>query len=290
MAYSEIVYDVHDRIATLTLNRPDKLNAFTSTMCTEMIAAFDEADGDDNVRVVVVTGAGRGFCAGADLSSGGATFSRPGAEEVKEIDWSDPKYRDLGGLLGLRIFKSLKPVIGAINGPSVGIGATMQLPMDIRIASDKARFGFVFARRGIVPECCSSYFLPRLVGISQALDWSMSGRVFEADEALAGRLVKEVVSPEDLLPRAYEIAGDIAQNTSPLSVTLIRQMMWRMLGVDHPMEAHKIESRGVLATGRGPDAKEGVMSFLEKRPADYQSRISEDLPSYFPWWEEPEYN
>jgi enoyl-CoA hydratase/carnithine racemase len=290
MAYSEIVYDVHDRIATLTLNRPDKLNAFTSTMCTEMIAAFDEADGDDNVRVVVVTGAGRGFCAGADLSSGGATFSRPGAEEVKEIDWSDPKYRDLGGLLGLRIFKSLKPVIGAINGPSVGIGTTMQLPMDIRIASDKARFGFVFARRGIVPECCSSYFLPRLVGISQALDWSMSGRVFEADEALAGRLVKEVVSPEDLLPRAYEIAGDIAQNTSPLSVTLIRQMMWRMLGVDHPMEAHKIESRGVLATGRGPDAKEGVMSFLEKRPADYQSRISEDLPSYFPWWEEPEYN
>jgi enoyl-CoA hydratase/carnithine racemase len=290
MAYSEIVYDVHDRIATLTLNRPDKLNAFTSTMCTEMIAAFDEADGDDNVRVVVVTGAGRGFCAGADLSSGGATFSRPGAAEVKEIDWSDPKYRDLGGLLGLRIFKSLKPVIGAINGPSVGIGTTMQLPMDIRIASDKARFGFVFARRGIVPECCSSYFLPRLVGISQALDWSMSGRVFEADEALAGRLVKEVVSPEDLLPRAYEIAGDIAQNTSPLSVTLIRQMMWRMLGVDHPMEAHKIESRGVLATGRGPDAKEGVMSFLEKRPADYQSRISEDLPSYFPWWEEPEYN
>lgn len=291
MAYSDILYDVQDRIATLTLNRPEKLNAFTGTMCNEMVAAFDEADADDNVRAVVVTGAGRGFCAGADLSSGGATFSRPGTDKggVEDIDWSDPKYRDSGGILGLRIFGSLKPVIGAINGPSVGIGSTMQLPMDIRIASEKARFGFVFARRGIVPECCSSYFLPRIVGISQALDWSMSGRVFEADEALAAGLVKEVVAPDELLPRAYEIAGDIAQNTSPLSVTLIRQMMWRMLGADHPMEAHKIESRGVLASGRGPDAKEGVLSFLEKRPANYQSKISEDLPAYFPWWQEPDY-
>lgn len=292
MAYTQIIYDVKNRIATITLNRPDKLNAFTKTMCDEMIAAFDEADADDDVRVVVVTGAGRGFCAGADLSSGGATFARPDTDNggTDDIDWSNPKYRDSGGLLALRIFQSLKPVIGAINGPSVGIGSTMQLPMDIRIASDKARFGFVFARRGIVPEACSSYFLPRIVGISQALDWAMSGEVFEAEEALAAGLVKEVVAPEDLLPRAYEIAANIAQNTSPLSITLIRQMMWRMLGADHPMEGHKLESRGVLATGRGPDAKEGVMSFLEKRPANYQSKISSDLPSYFPWWEEPDYN
>ena len=296
MAYETILYDVQDNIATLTLNRPDKLNAFTLTMCQEMCAAFDEADADDAVRAVVVTGAGRGYCAGADLSAGGATFSRPdGTGDSKDdagtddIDWSDPRYRDSGGILGLRIFQSLKPVIGAINGPSVGIGSTMQLPMDIRIASEKARFGFVFARRGIVPEACSSYFLPRIVGISQALDWTMSGRVFEAEEALAAGLVKEVVAHDDLLPRAYEIAGDIANNSSPLSVTLIRQMMWRMLGADHPMEAHKIESRGVLATGRGADAKEGVMSFLEKRPANYQTKISKDLPSYFPWWEEPDY-
>lgn len=293
MEFTQILYEVSDRVATLTLNRPDKLNAFTGTMLNEMVTAFDASDADDDVRVVVVTGAGRGFCAGADLSSGGETFSRSEAEsgsQPAEPDWSDPKYRDGGGILGLRIFNSLKPVIGAINGPSVGIGSTMQLPMDIRIASEKAKFGFVFARRGIVPEACSSYFLPRIVGISQAVEWAYSGRVFDAAEALKGGLVKEVVAHDDLLPRAYEIAQEIAQNTSPLSVTLIRQMMWRMLGADHPMEAHKIESRGVLATGRGPDATEGVMSFLEKRPANYQSKISKDLPSYFPWWEEPEYS
>ena len=293
MEFTQILYEVSDKVATLTLNRPDKLNAFTGTMLNEMVAAFDASDADDDVRAVVVTGAGRGFCAGADLSSGGETFSRSEAEsgsQPAEPDWSDPKYRDGGGILGLRIFNSLKPVIGAINGPSVGIGSTMQLPMDIRIASEKAKFGFVFARRGIVPEACSSYFLPRIVGISQAVEWAYSGRVFDAAEALKGGLVKEVVAHDDLLPRAYEIAQEIAQNTSPLSVTLIRQMMWRMLGADHPMEAHKIESRGVLATGRGPDATEGVMSFLEKRPANYQSKISKDLPSYFPWWEEPEYS
>lgn len=293
MAFTEILYDVKDKVATITLNRPDKLNAFTGTMMKEMCEAFDLSDADDDVRAVVVTGAGRGYCAGADLSSGGETFARPdtgdGAEPA-EPDWSDPKYRDGGGILALRIFESLKPVIGAINGPSVGIGSTMQLPMDIRIASEKAKFGFVFARRGIVPEACSSYFLPRIVGISQAVEWAYSGRVFDAAEALKGGLVKEVVPHEDLLPRAYEIAQEIAQNTSPLSVTLIRHMMWRMLGADHPMEAHKIESRGVLATGRGPDAAEGVMSFLEKRPADYKSKVSSDLPGYFPWWENPEYN
>lgn len=293
MAFTEILYDVKDKVATITLNRPDKLNAFTGVMMKEMCEAFDLSDADDDVRAVVVTGAGRGYCAGADLSSGGETFARPdagdGAEPV-EPDWSDPKYRDGGGILALRIFESLKPVIGAINGPSVGIGSTMQLPMDIRIASEKAKFGFVFARRGIVPEACSSYFLPRIVGISQAVEWAYSGRVFDAAEALKGGLVKEVVPHEDLLPRAYEIAQEIAQNTSPLSVTLIRHMMWRMLGADHPMEAHKIESRGVLATGRGPDATEGVMSFLEKRPADYKSKVSTDLPGYFPWWENPEYN
>jgi enoyl-CoA hydratase/carnithine racemase len=293
MAFTEILYDVKDKVATITMNRPDKLNAFTGVMMKEMCEAFDLSDADDDVRVVVVTGAGRGFCAGADLSSGGATFSRPDAGDGSapaDPDWSDPKYRDGGGILGLRIFESLKPVIGAINGPSVGIGSTMQLPMDIRIASEKAKFGFVFARRGIVPEACSSYFLPRVVGISQAVEWAYSGRVFDADEALKGGLVKEVVPHDDLLPRAYEIAQEIAQNTSPLSVTLIRHMMWRMLGANHPMEAHKIESRGVLATGRGPDATEGVMSFLEKRPANYKSKVSQDLPSYFPWWKDPEYS
>lgn len=293
MAFTEILYDVKDKVATITLNRPDKLNAFTGVMMKEMCEAFDLSDADDDVRVVVVTGAGRGFCAGADLSSGGETFARPDTgdgAEPDEPDWSDPKYRDGGGILALRIFESLKPVIGAINGPSVGIGSTMQLPMDIRIASDKAKFGFVFARRGIVPEACSSYFLPRIVGISQAVEWAYSGRVFDAAEALKGGLVKEVVPHEDLLPRAYEIAREIAQNTSPLSITLIRHMMWRMLGADHPMEAHKIESRGVLATGRGPDATEGVMSFLEKRPANYQSKVSTDLPGYFPWWEDRGYD
>ena len=300
MSFTEIKYEVADKVATLTLNRPDKLNAFTGTMMTEMIEAFNKADADDNVRVVVVTGAGRGFCAGADLSQGAKTFdyeSRSDRPEkagvpVKDgnVDWSHEGVRDGGGRVTLRIFESLKPVIGAINGPAVGIGVTMQLPMDIRIASDNARFGFVFARRGIVPEACSSWFLPRLVGISQAMEWCATGRVFDAQEALRGGLVSKVVAPDALLPAAYAIAREIADNTAPVSVALTRQMMWRMLGADHPMEGHKIDSRAIYARGRQGDAKEGVVSFLEKRPAAFPDKVSKDMPSFYPWWDKRTYS
>jgi len=285
MSYETITCEVEDGVLTLTLNRPEILNAFNGTMMTEMIAALDEADANDHVRAIIVTGAGRGFCAGADLSSGGDTFNadargtQPGRESASGIP------RDGGGLLTLRIFELKKPIIAAINGPAVGVGATMTLPMDIRLASENAKFGFVFARRGIVPEACSSYFLPRVVGISQALDWCYSGRVFPAEEALAGGLVKAVHPADGLLPAARAIAADISANTSAISVTLIRQMMWRMLGADHPMEAHKIDSRGVYYTGRSDDAREGVSAFLEKRPASFPGRVSNDLPDYYPWWE-----
>ncbi len=294
--YTEIKTDVEDGIMTLTLYRPDKLNAFTRVMMEEMIDAFDAADADDNVRAIIVTGAGRGFCAGADLSSGGDTFNaearsdREGAGGVGDVNWSDERIRDGGGRLTLRIYESVKPIIGAINGPAVGIGVTMQLPMDVRIASEDARFGFVFARRGIVPEACSSWFLPRIVGISQALQWTYSGKVFSAQEALEGGLVKSLHKPDELLPAAREMAREIADNTSAVSVALIRQMMWRMLGADHPMEAHKIDSRGIYALGQMADAKEGVTSFLEKRPADFKLSPSTDMPPYYPWWEERKYS
>lgn len=297
MAYEQIKYEVQDNILTITLNRPDKLNAFTHTMMAELIDAFDKADADDNVRAIIVTGAGRAFCAGADLSAGGATFDRAARPDRKtaplrpngEVEWSDEAVRDGGGRVTLRIYKCLKPVIGAINGAAVGIGVTMQLPMDIRIASSDARFGFVFARRGIVPEACSSWFLPRLVGISQALEWTYSGKVFPAQEALEGGLIRKVVAPEELLPMARAIARDIIDNTAPVSIALIRQMMWRMLGADDPMEAHKIDSRGIYSRGASADVKEGVMSFLEKRPAKFTQTVSKDMPSYFPWWTEREY-
>jgi enoyl-CoA hydratase/carnithine racemase len=288
MDFETIRYDLEDGVLTLTLNRPDRLNAFNHTMMKELMEAFDRSDADDAVRAVIITGAGRGFCAGADLEKGGETFDYD-ARDDREGGGPKLPPRDGGGLLTLRIFESNKPVIAAVNGAAVGVGATMQLPMDLRIASRDAKFGFVFARRGIVPEACSSWFLPRVVGISQALEWTYSGRVFPAAEALDGGLVKEVTAPEDLLPRAREIAREIAENTSAISVTLIRHMMWRMLGADHPMEAHKLDSRGVYATGRGPDAKEGVMSFLEKRPPDFTGRPSADMPGFFPWWDEREY-
>jgi enoyl-CoA hydratase/carnithine racemase len=289
MAYEQILAALKDGILTLTLNRPEKLNAFTGTMMREMIDAFAKASADDAVRAVVVTGAGRAFCAGADLSAGASTFDRQeGAAE--KLDWSDERIRDGGGLLTLAIYKCLKPVIGAINGPSVGIGSTMQLAMDIRIASDAARFGFVFSRRGIVPEACSSWFLPKIVGISQALEWCYTGRVFDAQEALHGRLVKEVVKPEELLPRAYALAAEIRDNTAPVSIALIRQMMWRLSALDDPMEAHKIDSRGIYSRGASDDVKEGVVSFLEKRPAKFPLTVSKDMPPYFPWWEERKYS
>ena len=295
MAYQTILYDVADKILTITLNRPEKLNAFTATMQQELIDAFDRADRDDGIRAIIVTGSGRAFCAGADLSSGADTFDRDAKRgPVKRhadgrVDYSDPQVRDGGGQVTLRIFKSLKPVIAAVNGPAVGIGVTMQLAMDIRIASDAARFGFVFSQRGIVPEAASSWFLPRIVGISQALEWCYTGRVFPAQEALAGRLVSKVVPPDELLPTARALAREIADKTAPVSIALIRQMMWRMLGADDPMEAHKIDSRGIYARGRSDDVKEGVVSFLEKRPAQFKNTVTADMPDYFPWWDEREY-
>lgn len=280
MSFETITTDVTDGILTLTLNRPEILNAFNHTMLKEMLEVFDEADANDDVRAIIVTGAGRGFCAGADLSAGGDTF-----DADARGDRASGVQPDGGGILTLRIYELKKPIIAAINGAAVGVGVTMTLPMDIRIASDNAKFGFVFARRGIVPEACSSYFLPRVVGISQALDWCYSGKVFPAADALAGGLLRSVHAPGDLLDAARAIATEISANTSAVSVALIRQMMWRMLGADHPMEAHKIDSRGVYFTGRSADAKEGVSAFLEKRPAEFPGRVSSDLPDYYPWWE-----
>ncbi len=277
MTYQEIQYDVAEGVLTITLNRPDKLNAFTATMGREMLAAFDQADRDDAVRVIIVTGAGRGFCAGADLSSGGETFDNTQRETIDD-------HRDGGGLVSLRIYESTKPVIAAINGPAVGVGITMTLPMDIRIASSAARIGFVFARRGIVPEACSSYFLPRVVGISQAAEWVYTGRVFDADEALRARLVSRVVAPEALLPTARALAREITDNTSAMSVTLSRALLWRMLGADHPIEAHKVDSKCIYFMGRSPDAIEGVTSFLQKRPPKFIMKPSRDLPPFYPWW------
>ena len=296
-SFETIRYEVEDHILTITLNRPDKMNAFTHAMQSELIAAFDAADADDNVRAIIVTGAGRAFCAGADLSAGGATFDRAARPDRKtaplrpdgEVEWSDEAVRDGGGRVTLRIFRCLKPVIGAINGAAVGIGVTMQLAMDIRIASETARFGFVFARRGIVPEAASSWFLPRLVGIQQALEWCYTGRVFPAQEALEGRLVSKVVPPDELLPQARALAREIIDHTAPVSIALIRQMMWRMLGADDPMEAHKIDSRGIYARGASADVREGVTAFLEKRPARFTQTVSNDMPSYFPWWDERPY-
>ncbi|MGA7073241.1 crotonase/enoyl-CoA hydratase family protein [Bradyrhizobium sp.] len=295
MPYETILYEVSEQILTITLNRPDKLNAFNATMMRELIEAFDAADADDDVRAIIVTGAGRAFCAGADLSSGADTFDRDARRgPVKRlpdgrVDYSDPNARDGGGQVTLRIFKCLKTVIAAVNGPAVGIGATMLLAMDIRIASENAKFGFVFSQRGIVPEAASSWFLPRIVGISQALEWCFTGRVFPAQEALAGRLVSRVVLPDELLTTARGLAREIATKTAPVSVALIRQMMWRLSSTDDPMEAHKVDSRGIYSRGRSGDVREGVMSFLEKRPANFKDKVSSDMPDFFPWWDEREY-
>jgi len=299
--YSTILTDVSEGIFTLTLNRPEKMNAFTGEMMAEMIAAFDEADGDDAVRAVIVTGAGeRAFCAGADLSQGAKTFDYakradrgydnvPPLGDDGKVDVTHEGARDGGGRVTLRIFNSNKPVIGAINGAAVGIGVPMQLPMDIRIASTAARFGFVFARRGIVPEAASSWFLPRLVGISQALEWCYSGRVFGADEAYKGGLIRSIHDPADLLTAARNLAHELTSESAPVSIALTRQMMWRMLGAGHPMEAHKLDSRAIWSRGAGGDAREGVTSFLEKRAASYPDKVSTDMPHFAPWMDEPRY-
>lgn len=271
--YEQIRYEVDDRVATITLDRPDVLNAFSRLMAEELVDAFDRADTDDEVRAVVLTGAGRCFCAGADLRAGAERFHYP-----------DEAHRDPGGIVSLRIFESTKPVIVAFNGPAVGIGLTMTLPADVRVSSSHARFGLVFARRGIVLEAASSWFLPRLVGISRALEWAVTGRMFEAEEALAAGLVRSVHPPEELLPAAYAIAAEIAEHTAPVSVALNRQMLWRMLGADHPMTAHILDSRAMQARGSSEDAKEGVTAFLEKRPPRFPNRISTDMPDFYPWW------
>src|SRR5271156_823795 len=283
MAFEQIKTELAERVLTITLDRPDRLNAWTAQMGQELRAAFDEADADDDVRAIIVTGAGRGFCAGADLASGGDTFDARKREAVAGAR------RDNGGEFSLRIFESTKPVIAAINGPAVGVGATMTLPMDVRLAADDARIGFVFARRGIIPEAASSWFLPRVVGISRAMEWVSTGRVFSAQEALDGGLVRSLHPKDELLDAARALACEIAENTAPVSVALARQLMWRMLGAEHPMLAHRADSRGMLARGQSADAVEGITAFLEKRPANFPDQVSDGPPEIMPWWTTPEF-
>ena len=281
--FEQIKAELAERILTITLDRPERLNAWTQTMASELIEAFDRADVDDEVGAIIITGAGRGFCAGADLAGGGETFDY----RRRGVEAEQPE--DNGGQFTLRVFNSLKPVIAAINGPAVGVGATMTLPMDVRIAAEDARVGFVFARRGIVPEACSSWFLPRVVGISQAMEWVATGRVFSAQEALHAGLVRSLHPADQLLGAARELAAEIVENAAPVSVALARRMLWRMLGAEHPMIAHRADSRAMLQRGQSADAVEGVTSFLEKRPAHFSDRVSEGLPDIQPDWSEPEF-
>ena len=297
--YQTILTDLKAGILQITLNRPEKLNAFTVEMMREVISALDDADADDDVRVIIFTGAGRGFCAGADLSAGAATFDYEAREDRPDrktprladgsFDYTHQKMRDGGGMASLRIYDSLKPIIAAFNGPAVGVGITMMLPADIRLASHAARFGFVFTRRGVVAEACSSWFLPRLVGIAQAQEWMISGRVFDAEEAWQGGLVRSLHEPDELLPAAYEIAREIVENTSAVSVAMVRRMLWSMMTKDHPMEAHKIDSRGIFSRGRSDDAREGITSFLEKRAPVFPDKVSANMPDFFPWEQKREY-
>jgi enoyl-CoA hydratase/carnithine racemase len=278
VTYEQIDYSVSDRVLTITLDRPDRLNAFTDQMCNELIDAFDRADADDGVRAIIVTGRGRGFCAGADLAAGRSTFTDRSP---------DDDGRDTGGKLVLRIFNALKPTIAAINGPAVGIGLTMTLPMDVRFATPTARMGMVHARRGILPEACSTWFLPRIVGISRAVEWVATGRIFQPEEAMQAGLLRAVVDPDELLDRARSLAVEIAENSSALSVALARQMCWKLLGADHPMAAHRLDSRGIRALAASGDPAEGVASFLEKRSPNFPGRVSTDMPKLYPWWVEP---
>lgn len=294
MNFQYLLYKLEDGIATIIINRPDKLNAFTPAMADDLIAVLDHIDEDDNVKAVVITGAGRAFCAGADLSSGKDTFNGEGGGESAvragdTLDYSDESVRDIGGLVTLRLYRCLKPIIAAINGPAVGVGITMTLAMDIRLASENAKVGFVFARRGIAPEAASSFFLPRIVGISRALEWCFSGSVYPISEIKDSGLIRKVCSEQELLPEAYAIAREIVDNTAPVSVALIRQMLWRGLDMNHPMDAHKLDSRVILSRGRSSDAAEGVVSFIEKRPPEFKNQVSKDMPDFYPWWDEPKY-
>jgi len=282
--FETLTYSCDDGVAVITLNRPERLNAFTEQMRDDLIAAFDHTDRDDDVRVVIVTGAGRGFCAGSDLAGGGSTFDFAAGESdhAGNAMWVGDVHRDGGGLLTLRIYDSLKPVIAAVNGPAVGVGATMQLAMDIRMVSTQARYGFVFSRRGLTPEAASSWFLPRLVGVQTALEWCYTGRVFAAQEAVDRGLARSIHEPEDLLPAAHALAREIADNTAPVSVALTRQLIWKMAGAEHPMDAHMADSRGIQLRGVMADAKEGIASFLEKRSPMFPDKVSTDLPDIWP--------
>ena len=281
MEFEEIRYQVAEGVLTITLNRPDRLNAFTPTMRDELIEAFDSAEADDDVRAVIVTGEGRAFCAGADLERGGSTF------DWRERQQGDEVPRDGGGQVALRIFDLTKPVIAAINGPAVGVGITMTLPMDVRLAAQGAKIGFVFTRRGIVPEACSSWFLPRAVGISQAMEWTATGRIFQAEEGHAAGLSRSIHPAGEVLGAARELAAEIVDNTAPVSVAMTRRLLWTMLGAGHPMEAHRADSRAMFARGQSDDAREGVTSFLEKRPPEFSDSVSEGLPELFPGREAP---
>jgi enoyl-CoA hydratase/carnithine racemase len=281
MQYEQILYEQSGPVLTLTMNRPEALNALTRQMRRELCHAIDRGAAEDAVRAIVITGAGRAFCAGADLSGGAAMFD-PSSEKTAEDEAEAG--RDGAGILALKLFACTKPLIAAVNGPAIGVGATMLLPMDVRLAADAARFGFVFARRGILTDGCASWFLPRVVGISQALDWGLSGRVFSALEAFQAGLVMRVTQQEELLAKARECALEIANNCAPVSVALMRQLMWRMLGADHPIVAHRLESRFLASRGPSADAREGVASFKEKRKAIFADRVSSDMPPEYPWW------
>jgi enoyl-CoA hydratase/carnithine racemase len=285
MEFEQIRYEVEGRILTITLNRPDRMNAFTGRMCDELIAAFDRADADDDVKVVIVTGAGRAFCAGADLERGGETWGKH-SEYIAKQAVEDRYVGDGGGRVTRRIFDFNKPVIAAINGPAVGVGLTMTLAMDIRLSVPNTKLGFVFAGRGIVPEACSTWFLPRLVGISKALEWCYSARVFKSEEALAAGLLRSLHEPDALLPTARALAAEFIDNASAVSIALIRQMMWRLLGAPHPIDAHELDTIGLATLGKSNDAKEGITAFLEKRKPNFTDRVTKHMPSFFPWWKD----
>lgn len=288
--FDALRYEVRDHIAIITLNRPEKLNAYNARMMLDIIAAFDMTDASDDVRCVILTGAGRAYCSGADLSAGGGTFDRSAERDpAREFLRHGDLYRDGGGMASLRIFESAKPVIAAVNGPAVGVGATMLLAADVRLASTAARFGFVFARRGIVPDAASSWFLPHVVPISTALEWCLTGRMVSAEEALERGLVRSVHTPDDLFPAAWVLAREIADSAAPVSAALTRQMLWRMLGASHPMEAHRADSRAMKARGVSADVQEGVNAFLEKRAPVFTDRVSSGLPDIWPEWTEPEF-
>jgi enoyl-CoA hydratase/carnithine racemase len=283
MQFDTILYEIEERILTITLNRPEQLNSFNGAMLNDLLKAFDLADADDEVGAIILTGAGRGFCAGADLSSGTETW------EGHEENLATSKRGDGGGEATRRIYECLKPVIVAFNGPAVGVGLTMTLSADVRIAAPNIKMGFVFAARGIIPEGCSSYFLPRLVGISKALEWCYSARIFRSEEALEAGMLRSIHEPDELIPAARKLAKEFITGSSSVSNAVLRHMMWRMLGASDPIEAHRIDTAGINALGTSADAKEGITAFLEKREANFPGKVSKDLPEFFPWWEKEEF-